>query len=148
MFFHIYPYEQRFNLDVFRWDEETKAPVYEVLGGQPLAENIDTNPTGIVTFAHPDAGTFLYKFRTKPGISQIFGRVPIDKDIEVRITDRAIEVREAIDGVIDYEIPPKCKFERNQFLGLRIGIQVHADGSITMGSNDLPEGMILERGER
>ena len=136
-FFHIYPDGDQFNLDVFRWDEQTKQPSYEVLRGQPQAHNISTNPTGIVTFSHPAAGTFLYKFRPKPGISQILGKVPVDKEIEVRITDHAINV---MDG--QQEI---CTLERNQFSGMAIGIQVHADGSMGIAVSTLPDGMVLER---
>jgi len=136
-FFNIYADNDRLNVDIFRWDEETRQPVYEVLAGQAQDENISTNPTGIVTFGHPDTGAFLYKFRPKPGVSQIFGKVPVDKEIEVRITDHDIKV---MDGERQM-----CYLARNQFVGMAIGIQVYADGSMAMGVNALPPGMELER---
>jgi len=136
-FFHIYGTARGFTLDVFRWDEQAGEAVYEVRAGQPQSSNMSTNPTGIVTFSEPDTGTFLYKFRPKPGISQIFGRVPVNEEFEVRISDRRITVM-ANDTNI-------CTLERNQFSGLPIGIQVGADGSIGIGVSRLPEGMVLSR---
>lgn len=141
-FFHIYPDQGGLNLDVFRWDEETSQPVYEVLAGQPQEQNISTNPTGIVTFGHPDTETFLYKFRPKPGISQIFGKIPVEKEFEVCITDHDIRVVD----VTDVDDPrDMVTLERNQFSGMDIGIQVGADGSIGIGVSGLPPGMVLER---
>lgn len=136
-FFHIYGTARGFALDVFRWDEETKQPVYEVRASQPQSGNIGTNPTGIVTFSEPSTGTFLYKFRPKPGVSQIFGKVPMNEEFEVRISDLRITVM-ADDTNI-------CTLERNEFVGLPIGIQVGADGSIGIGVSRLPDGMVLSR---
>jgi hypothetical protein len=136
-FFNIFEGSDGFSLNIFRWDESTREPVFEVLNGEPLNEHISTNPTGIVTFASPERGVFLYKFRPKPGVSQIFGTVPVDRELTVHITDRSIRVLNGDEQV--------CALERNQFSGLAIGIQVNADGSIAIGSNGLPEGMVLKR---
>lgn len=65
-FFHIYAADTGFKLDIFRWDEQEKQPIYEVKDSVPLADNIETNPTGIITFGEPTTGNFLYKFRPKP----------------------------------------------------------------------------------
>lgn len=138
-FFHIYSTTSGLKLDIFRWDETSKQPTYEVKGSKPLTDNIATNPTGIVTFSEPTTGTFLYKFRPKLGISQIFGRIPVNNEFDVKINDHLIEV--VING------KKACTLQRNQFTGMPIGIQIHADGSIGMGVNRLPEGMILRRGE-
>ncbi len=137
-FFHIYTTPTGFKLDIFRWDEQRKQPVYEVKASKPLADNISTNPTGIITFSEPAAGNFLYKFRPKPEVSQIFGKVPVGKEFVARISDQRIAVM-----VADTEL---CTLERNQFMGLPIGIQVGADGAIAIGVSKLPEGMILRRG--
>ena len=136
-FFHIYLTPSGFKLDLFRWDEELEQPIYEVKASEPLADNISTNPTGIVTFSEPTSGTFKYKFRPKPGVSQIFGKVPVDKEFEVLINDRMITVMAANNNI--------CTLQRNQFSGLPIGIQVGADGSIAIGVNRLPNGMKLIR---
>jgi hypothetical protein len=136
-FFHIYSDKDAFNLDVFRWDEQRQQPVYEVLRGEPQMANISTNPTGIITFAHPNTATFLYKFRPKPGVSQIFGKVPVDKEIEVRISDREITVMHGEKQV--------GSLQRNQFSGMPIGIQLGADGSMAIGVSALPAGMRLRR---
>lgn len=136
-FFHIYEDGGRLNLDVFRWDEETRAAIYEVRAGQPLEDSISTNPTAIITFTRAEDGRFLYKFRPKPGISQIFGIVPVDRELEVAIGDRDLVVK---DGG-----HPVATLVRNQFTGLPIGIQVRADGSIAIGVNWLPPGMQLAR---
>ncbi|MCJ7605405.1 MAG: hypothetical protein MUO19_05145, partial [Dehalococcoidales bacterium] len=45
-FFHIYSEDSVIKLDVFRWDEPTKNPDYEVVGSVPQIESITTNPTG------------------------------------------------------------------------------------------------------
>jgi hypothetical protein len=137
-FFHIYSTTSGLKIDIFRWDETGKQPTYEVKGSKPLADNITTNPTGIVTFSEPTAGTFLYKFRPKLGISQIFGRIPVNNEFDVKINDHLIEV----------EVNGKqiCTLQRNQFTGMPIGIQVYADGSVGIGVNRLPAGMTLKRG--
>jgi len=102
-----------------------------------MIDNINTNPTGIVTFTEPVSGNFLYKFRPKVGVSQIFGKVPVNKEYEVKINDHEIVVlsdnREA------------CRLQNNKFVGVPIGIQVGADGSMAMGVNRLPDGMKLIR---
>lgn len=136
-FFHTFGAPRGFALDIFRWDEQASEPIYEVRAGRPQTGNITTNPTGIVTFSEPNTGAFLYKFRPKPGVSQIFGKVPVNKEFEVRINDHRIEVL--------CEGAPMCTLERNQLVGLAIGIQVGADGSIGIGVNRLPQGMILSR---
>jgi hypothetical protein len=136
-FFHIYPATSGFKLDLFRWDEELQQPFYEVKASTPLLDNISTNPTGIVTFSEPTSGTFQYKFRPKPRVSQIFGKVPIDKEFEVLINDRMITVMAANENI--------CTLQRNQFSGPPIGIQVGADGSIAISVSKLPNGMKLIR---
>ena len=136
-FFHVYSTARGLALDVFRWDETGQGPVYEVKASQPLAENISTNPTGIVTFSEPTTGAFLYKFRPKPGVSQIFGKIPVDSEFQVTVNDHRIVI--VRDGVT------ACTLERNQFSGLAIGIQIGADGSIGIGVNRLPAGMKLVR---
>jgi hypothetical protein len=136
-FFNIYSEGNSFNVNVFRWDETNRQPVFEVLAGKPQQGNIDANPTGIVTFAHEVSGAFLFKFRPKPGVSQIFGRVPDPNEIEVRISDKRITVmRENI---------TIATFTANQSSGVAIGIQVGADGSIGIATNRLPQGMVLGR---
>lgn len=137
-FFHMYPADDgRFNIDVFRWDEAQRQPVYEVRGGKPLRQNIETNPTGIITFAQEVTGAFLFKFRPKPGVSQIFGRVPVEGEVEVRITDHLLAVTRGGQNV--------ATFQRNAVSGCPIGIQVWVDGSIAFGVNRLPDGMMLVR---
>ena len=135
-FFHIYSTASGLKLDIFRWDETSKQAIYDVKGSTPLTDNITTNPTGIVTFGEPTTGTFLYKFRPKPEISQIFGRIPVNKEFEVKINDRLIEV------VIDNK---SNSLNKNQVSGYLIGMQISADGSTSLGTNRLPEGMILRR---
>lgn len=117
-FFHIYSVGNQFSLDLFRWDEQAKQAVYEVRAGQPQDENIDTNPTGIVTFSEPTTGTFLYKFRPKPGISQIFGKVPMNEEIQVRISDREIVITRG-DSTI-------ATFKGNQLKGINSRDQLSA----------------------
>jgi hypothetical protein len=137
-FFHIYQDGARFTLDVFRWDSLAKTASYEVIAGAPQNETITTNPTGIVTFAEEGAGVFLFKFRPKPGISQIFGRVPVDEEWSVRISDARIVVERG--GIMVVTL------EDNQFEGLAIGMQLGADGaSLGIGIAQLPEGMELSR---
>ncbi len=136
-FFHIYPTTSGFKLNIFRWDEQEKKAVYEVKESVPLADNINTNPTGIITFSEPITGIFLYKFRPKPNISQIFGKVPIDEEFVVRINDHEI--------VVMTGNTRRCTLKRNQLSGIPIGIQVGVDGSIAIGVNRLPEGMVLGR---
>jgi hypothetical protein len=136
-FFHIYSAGERFAIDVFRWEEHTKQAVYEVQASQPQDESISTNPTGIVTFSEPTTGDFLYKFRPKPGISQIFGKVPLNVEFEVKISDREIIVLGGGKSI--------CTLQSNQFQGMPIGIQVGADGSVGIGVNKLPERMTLTR---
>src|SRR5438132_3323144 len=80
-FFRIYADGVRFNIDVFRWDETAQRATFEVVRGHPLQANIASNPTGIVTFVHEPTGAFTFKFRPKPGISQIFGQVPVQDEI-------------------------------------------------------------------
>jgi hypothetical protein len=135
-FFHMYRDGASFRLDVFRWDEAKKQATYEVRGSKPIADNITSNPTGIVTFSEADGG-FLFKFRPKPGVSQIFGRTPIDGEMSVHITDRSMRVMRGDQVVVT--------LERNQFHGGAIGVQVGADGSVGIGGGALPAGLELQR---
>jgi len=137
-FFHIYEDRNgRFSIDVFRWDEALQQPGYEVRASKPLRDNIDANPTGIVTFAQEGSGVFLFKFRPKPGVSQIFGRVPVPGEVTVRITDRELVVMRGDQRVVT--------FISNSVTGCPIGIEVGADGSVGFGVNRLPDGMVLAR---
>lgn len=137
-FFHIYTdSDGEMKTDVFRWDEERREPVYEVLASRPLEGNITANPSGIVTFSEEPGGGFLFKFRPKPGVSQIFGLVPVTDEFDVRITDREIVVTRGATTV--------ARVEKNMFAGIAIGIQIGADGSTAIGVSGLPEGMVLAR---
>jgi hypothetical protein len=136
-FFHIYRSSSSFKIDVFRWDEATKKPIYEVIGNVPQDDAITTNPTGIVTFSGPANGAFSYKFRPKPGVSQIFGTVPVNNQTEVVINDREICVY--VNG------QRGMTFRNNQIAGCPIGIQIFANGGMAMGVNRLPDGMVLVR---
>lgn len=133
-FFNIYEDHGRMQVDVFRWDEGKREAIYEVRGGQPLQENIDRNPTGIVTFGDEEGG-FLFKFRPKPGVSQIFGKVPSDGEVTVHISDKQLAVERGDQTIVTVE--------RSQFSGFPIGVEVGADGSVGMGVNRLPAGMNL-----
>ncbi len=134
----VYTKKVRLGLNIFRWDEKRKQAIYEVIDDKANMDNIETNPTGIVTFSSPETGAFLYKFRPKPGVSQIFGKVPMDNEFEVRINDKriAVMVGEKEMGTI----------ARNQISGVPIGIRIGADGSVGIGVTRLPEGMEIERG--
>jgi hypothetical protein len=136
-FFHIFERDDgKYGIDIFRWDVDSRREVYEVKAGKPQQDNITTNPTGIVTVGD-DEGGFLYKFRPKPGVSQIFGKVPLDDEVVIHVRDRSITV-----GALD---DPSLVFERNTMSGMAIGLHLHADGRVVVGSNDLPAGMQLER---
>jgi len=137
-FFHIYSSPKGYQLDIFRWDEKSKSAIYEVKSGLAISENIAANPTGIVTFSEPSKGTFLYKFRPKPGVSQIFGKVPLNSQFEVKITDKNIIIFQNGNNMVT--------FTNNSISGMPIGIQVSADGRVGMGVNRLPVGMVLKRG--
>jgi hypothetical protein len=134
-FFHVYNDGGQFRLDVFRWDAESKTATYEVMGGEPQNEAISTNPTGIVTFSEEPNGGFLFKFRPKPGLSQIFGKVPMDTEWVVHINDRSMSVERGGTTV--------ATLERNQFHGMPIAFELGADGSMGIGVNRLPDGMQL-----
>jgi len=136
-FFHVYTEAGTLKLDVFRWDEQARQAVYEVIASEPQADAISTNPTGIVTFSQPETGTFLYKFRPRPNVSQIFGTIPIDRETEVRITDHEIKV-----VAVGVDV---CTIQRGKLSGFPIGIRVGADGSLSLGVKKLPDGMTLER---
>lgn len=136
-FFHVYTEEGAFKLDVFRWDEQARQAVYEVIASEPQADAMSTNPTGIVTLSQPEAGTLLYKFRPRPNVSQIFGTTPIDRETEVRITDHEIKV-----VAVGVDV---CTIQRGRLSGSPVGIGVGADGSLSLGVKKLPDGMTLER---
>lgn len=131
-FFHIYEHDGKLTADVFRWDEASRTPRWEVKGGEPQQDNITTNPTGIVTYGHEDTGAFLFKFRPKTGVSQIFGKVPVDEEMEVRITDRRITVCKTGEEF--------AHLDHNQIAGSPVALSVGADWSVAMGAG-LPEGM-------
>jgi hypothetical protein len=131
-FFHIYADNGGFKIDVFRWDPEAKTATYEVRESRPLHDAIAINPTGVVTFTG-SAGSFLFKFRPRPGVSQIFGEVPIDGEMSVRITDREMRVMRGDTTV--------ATLKQNEFHGGVIGVQVSAGGTVLVGVNRLPKGM-------
>jgi hypothetical protein len=136
-FIHIYTgLDGHMRLDIFRWDEAMEIATYEVEGNVPKQDNITANPTGVITFAAEDGG-FLFKFRPKPGISQIFGKVPGPGDLVVHINDHEIRV--------DRDTTTMVTIKRSQFSGMPIGIQVGADASVAIGVNRLPMGMELAR---
>ena len=134
-FFHIYDEGGRFRADVFRWDEDRQEAVYEVRASQPLVDEISTNPTGIVTFTDSGGGGFLYKFRPKPGVSQIFGKVPSLGEVTVHCSDGVLRVMRGNDII--------CDAVGNTFVGCSIGIMVGVDGSLGFGVSRLPTGMTL-----
>lgn len=136
-FFHIYTgTDGGMLIDVFRWDEDAERPTYEVVRSEPQVESIATNPTGVVTFSAEDGG-FLFKFRPKPGVSNIFGRIPVQDEVHIHISDSRVRVMRG-------EVPV-VTFESNAVSGVPIGIEVGADGSVRFGVNRLPKGMTLER---
>ena len=136
-FFHIYTgTDGRMQLDIFRWDQATTAAIYEVEGNVPRDGKIITNPTGVVTFSAEEGG-FLFKFRPKPGISQIFGQIPGPNDLTAYISDREIRV--------DRDGQTIATLRQNQFSDDLIGILVGADGSVAIGVSGLPDGMVLIR---
>ena len=137
-FFHIYSTASGFKLDIFRWDEASKEPVYEVKASKPLDDNINSNPNGVTTFDEPTPGTFLYKSRPNPEISQSSGKLSVNNEFDVKITDRLIDV--TVNGI------KVCTFQSNQFKGTPIGMQIRADGTMGVGVNKLPEGMTITRG--
>jgi hypothetical protein len=137
-FFHIYSTASGFKLDIFRWDEESKEPVYEVKASKPLDDGIDSNPDGVTTFDEPTPGNFLYKFRPKREAAQIPRKKQVNIAFDVKINDRLIDVTVNGDKV--------CTFQSNQFQRTTIGIQIHADGAMGVGVKKLPDGMTLTRG--
>jgi hypothetical protein len=136
-FFHIYKGQSGIQVDIFRWDEKSKTAAYEVKGGITNAFEMSQNPTGIVSLSEPNKGTFIYKFRAKPGVVQILGKAPVKDNFEAIINERQILVMRG-DNLL-------CSLETDQFAGRQIGIQVFADGTIKTGVNTLPEGMTLVR---
>jgi hypothetical protein len=136
-FFHVYNEGSVFKLDIFRWDESAKQPVYEVIADQPQTSNLETNPTGIVSFSQPTAGKFLYKFRPKPGVSRVAGKVPTDVKIDAEISNHDIKVSGS--GVKSHRL------SWYKLQGCAIGMYVGVDGSFHMGLRNLPDGMVLIR---
>jgi hypothetical protein len=134
-FFHAYERDGRMLTDVFRWDADLYEATYEVVANEPQADNIASNPTGIVTVADADDGGFLYKLRPKPGISQIFGKVPLDDELTVHCSDTSLRVLRGSDVVMDAR--------SNLIVGCPIGVQVGVDGSVALGVSRLPDGMTL-----
>lgn len=114
-YFHFEEVDGRLIPDVFRWDNEAQERIYEVKGGVPIDAAFTTNPTGIVTVSSQD-GDFLYKLRPKPGVSQIFGRVPAQHTWEVRVTDRILTILR--DGQATGLVGS------NTFRGMRVGIGI------------------------
>lgn len=136
-FFVVYKSAFGFNVDVFRWDPELKQHVYEVMYGKPVTENIDASPNGAITFRQITPKLFIYKFRARQDIPQIYGKVPTGKEFVVKIDER--EIRVLLDNI------QLASFTRNQTEG-PLGLVVNADGSYVFGGDRLPAGMELKRG--
>jgi hypothetical protein len=127
----------RLSLDVFRWDEPTATAVYEIRRGVPIIENIENNPTAVVTFGDGTGG-FGYKLLPKPGGGPMLGKVPGGEEYSVHCGDRSLTVMCGEMFVVDAV---------NNFIrGCAIGVKVGMDGSVAFGVNDLPEGMRLSIG--
>lgn len=135
-YFHVYSEGGGTLLDVFRWDDATRSASYEVKASVSLTSNIETNKSGIVTFGD-DHGKFLFKFRPHANQSQIFGSVPGAGEMDVHITDTTLDVRLNGRDIL-------VNAQRNQISGCMIGVLVKDDGSVAIGSNQLPPGMTLE----
>jgi hypothetical protein len=123
-------------IDVFRWNAESETAEYEDLASVPVAPGAKSNATGIVTFVSEDGG-FQFKFRPDPDKAQLFGDVPAG-DVTVRLRDDFV-------AVLNPDGTPRVTFSRNSMAGVAIGIRVGANGSVGMGSNALPAGMLLAR---
>jgi len=136
-YFHVPKTAFGFNVDVFRWDEETRQHQYEVMYGRPVPENIDTNPNAIVSYKQITSDIFIYKFQVKPEVTQIDGKRPIRKEFWVKLDKNEIIVM--VDNI------KIASFTRNQVEG-PVGLKINADGSYVMGVANLPEGMELKRG--
>jgi hypothetical protein len=136
-FFHIPKNSFGFNVDVIRWDAESKNHAYEALNGRPVISNIANNPNAIVNFKQVTPKLFIYKFLPKPGISQISGKIPIKNEFVVKIDDQEITV------ILNYA--KLANFKKHQVEG-PIGLKVDVDGSYVIGVSKLPDGMILKRG--
>ena len=134
-FFMVSGEVQSPRLTVFRWDPSARRAFYEIVDNQVQSDNLDSSPTGTLTFAHPQPSHFLCTFRARPDVDQILGKVPIDALFQVAITEDSIRVTGGEN---------ELTLEKNQFQGFLIGIAVAADGSISVGSNEIPPGMILD----
>jgi hypothetical protein len=127
----------RLSLDVFRWDEATETAVYEIRRGVPMIENIENNPTAVVTFGD-GAGGFGYKLRPKAEASHIFGTIPGGEEYTVHCAERSLTVMCGEMLVVDAV---------NNFIrGCAIGVRVGMDGSVAFGVDELPRGMRLSIG--
>jgi hypothetical protein len=136
-FFHVPKNSFGFNLDIIRWDSESRHHVYEVLNGRPVISNITWNPNATVTFKQITPKLFIYKFLPKTGIMQISGKTPINQEFVVRIDENEITV--TLKNVT------LVAFKKYQVEG-PIGLKVNVDGSYVLGISQLPDGMILKRG--
>jgi hypothetical protein len=136
-FFHIYSSPYGYKLDVFRWDEEKCQAIYDMKDSVIQVDEVGSSPTGFVEFSEPTGWTILYKFRPRPGVSQISGKVPLNGEFQVKITYGSIIV--SVDG------RQIANIEKNTITGSMIGLFIGADGSFARGSDKLPEGMDLAR---
>jgi len=106
-------------------------PVLEVLKNSPQ-ENpfsaVTTNPTGIITVAHPTTGKFQYKIRPGKGESSIFGTIG-GQETEIRVRDHEIRVGTNV-------------FQNNAVKNFPVGISVQG-GSISLGAPFPPEFVAL-----
>ena len=136
-FFHIPKNSFGFNIDVIRWDSESKLHVYEVLNGRSVIPNVTWNSNATVSYKQVTPKLFIYKFLPRPGINQISGKTPINKEFVAKIDENEITV--IVDNIT------LTAFKKHQVEG-PIGLKVDVDGSYILGISKLPDGMILKRG--
>jgi len=136
-FFHIPKNSFGFNVDILRWDTESRHHVYEVLNGRSVTSEVTWNLNATVTYKQITPKLFIYKFLPKLGISQISGKTPINKEFVAKIDENEITV--IVDNIT------LASFKKSQVEG-PIGLKVDVNGSYVMGVSKLPDGMVLKRG--
>ncbi len=136
-FFHIHTARYGYKLDVFRWDNIKQQAYYDMRNSVIQIDETGTDPTAIIEFSEPAEGTILYKYRPHPSVSDIFGKVPINTEFEVKIDGSSI--------VVFANGRQIANIEKNTATGAMIGLLIGADGSFSMGSDKLPDGMELMR---
>ena len=136
-YFHLFKTSFGFNVDIFRWDYKSKRQTYEVINGQPIPENITWNPNAAVIFKQITPKLYIYKLQAKPGVAEIAGKVPLNKEFAAKIDENEIGV------IVDNNVIVTLR--RNQVEG-PIGLAAALDGSFILGVSKLPDGMVLKRG--